>query len=112
MEAIFTDAQGRVWHPRFTFSAIDTIRTVVGIDLLKPVDPAVIADLEKLLPMLHETVKHEEAEFEDFQTAIDAGPFAPMMQAFNDALGIFMQGPDYERPIPDEEPDGEDSDPT
>ncbi len=112
MDATFTDAQGRVWHPRFTFSAIGAIDTLVGIDLLKPVDPGVLADLKKLLPMLHETVKHEEPNFEAFSEAIDAGPFAPMIQAFNDALGIFMQGPDYERPAPDEDTDAEEPDPT
>ncbi len=112
MEALFTDSHGTFWHPRFTFSTIDMIRTTLGIDLLRPIDPGVLSDLDKLLPMFHETVRHEEPVYDDFCKAIDAGPFAPMIQAFNDALGIFMEGPDYKRPTAGEEPDDEESDPT
>jgi len=112
MIAIFTDAQGREWHPRFTFTAVTTIREKLGLDLLKPIDPSVLADTGKLLAMFHVTVQHEEPDENAFREAVDAGPFAPMIQAFNNALGVFMNGPDYEPPTDDEEPSEEQGNPT
>ena len=117
MEAMFTDFDGRVWHPRCTFAAITYIRDTLGADLMASGDREKItdllrADITKLLAMFQQTVVHEEPDLDKSAAALEAGPFTSMMQAFNDALGIFLQGPDYERPTPGEEPDDEESDPT
>ncbi len=116
MEVVFTDFDGRVWHPRFTFSGITHIRDTLGADLLASGDREKIAeilreDISKLMAMFAQTLVHEEPDIEACMAALEAGPFTPMMQAFNDALGIFLQGPDYERSAPSEDEDEEQADP-
>ena len=112
MKALFTDAQGREWHPRFTFGILGKIKDELGADLLKPAGAAVLGDISKVLKMFHLAVAHEEPDFEAFCLAVDPGPGKDIIQAFTDALGIFMQGPDYKRPAPDEDSDAEEADPT